>query len=221
MTLTPRDFAFAAIAAPEPESRLTSRMTLAPLVIACSACCCCVDLSPSAFWMVASTPAASNACLRNGRSTVSQRTDDLESGRSTATLPGLLPPPPPLDDAEPPPLSSSPPHAATNTMAPSVSATNRSLRALDMDPPPVDTNSTTLTLPSPLPLGGWGTRCRPPTRPGRRLRGPRRDRRASRTSPWPPPPRPAAPRGPRSPAGRRAGGHRPRRALHPPRRPPD
>src|ERR671938_1706154 len=102
MTLTPWDLALAAMAAPEPESRLTSRMTLAPLVIACSACCCCVDLSPSAFWMVASTPAASNACFRNGRSTVSQRTDDLESGSSTATLPGLEPPPPPpLDELEP------------------------------------------------------------------------------------------------------------------------
>src|SRR5919198_6269449 len=214
MTLTPWDFALAAIAAPEPESRFTSSSTFAPLVIACSACCCCVDLSPSAFWIVASTPAASNACLRNGRSTVSQRTDDLESGRSTATLPGLLPPPP--DDAEPPPLlSSSSPHAATNTMAPAVSATSRSRRALDMDPPPVDTN--TLTFPTPLPLGGWGTRCRPPTQPGRRLRGPRRDDRASRTSPWPPPPRPAAPRGPRSPAGRRVGGHRRRRALRRPR----
>src|SRR5215213_5810124 len=109
MTLTPCDFAFAAIAAPDPESKLTSMITFAPLVIACSACCCCVDLSPSAFWIVASTPAALNACPRNGRSTVSQRTDDFESGSSTATLPGFAPPPPP-----PPPelldeLSSSPP----------------------------------------------------------------------------------------------------------------
>src|SRR5918911_3511263 len=111
MTLTPCDFALASIAAPEPESRLTSRITLAPLVIACSACCCCVDLSPSAFSIVDLTPAASNACLRSGRSTVSQRTDDLESGSSTATLPGLEPPPPP-----PPPLLellSSPPQPAT------------------------------------------------------------------------------------------------------------
>src|SRR3954452_10322617 len=91
MTLTPCDLAFAAIAAPEPESRFTSSSTFAPFVIACSACCCCVDLSPSAFWIVDFTPAASNAFLRNGRSTVSHRTDDLESGSSTATLPeGLL-----------------------------------------------------------------------------------------------------------------------------------
>src|SRR3954471_1576695 len=91
MTLTPRDLALAAIAAPEPESRLTSNSTFAPLVIACSACCCWADLSPSALVMVDFTPAASNAFLRKGRSTVSQRTDDLESGSSTATLPeGLL-----------------------------------------------------------------------------------------------------------------------------------
>src|SRR5919205_3851309 len=101
MTLTPWGFALAAIAAPEPESRFTSSSTFAPFVIACSACCCWADLSPSAFVIVDLTPAASNAFFRNGRSTVSQRVDDLESGRSTATLPFdllpllllLLPPP--------------------------------------------------------------------------------------------------------------------------------
>src|ERR1700710_1092928 len=101
MTLTPWDFALASIAAPLPESRLTSSRTFAPFVIACSACCCWADLSPSAFWIVAEMPALSKAALRNGRSTVSQRTEDLESGSSTATLPAefeLLPPPPlPLD----------------------------------------------------------------------------------------------------------------------------
>src|SRR3954454_8994766 len=86
MTLTPWDFAWASIAAPEPESRLTSRMTLAPLVIACSACCCWVDLSPWAFWIVTGTPACLNAAVRRGRSAVSQRTDDFVSGSSTATL---------------------------------------------------------------------------------------------------------------------------------------
>src|SRR3954447_13372992 len=111
MTLTPWDFALAAIAAPEPESRFTSSSTSAPLAMACSACCCCVDLSPSAFCISFSPPAASNACFRNGRSTVSQRTDDLESGRSTATLPVSPPPPPLLDELLPP--ESSPPHAAT------------------------------------------------------------------------------------------------------------
>src|SRR3954469_8181847 len=216
MTLTPRDFALAAIAAPEPESRFTSRMTFAPLVMACSACCCCVDLSPSAFWMVASTPASANAFFRNGRSTVSQRTDDFESGSSTATLPGLEPPPP--DDAEPPLslLLLSSPHAATNTMAPTTNAPKMSRRTLFfMDPPPFDTN--TLTSLTPLPPGGWGTRCRPPTPPTRPHPGPRRDRRASRRSPWPPPQRPAAPRDPRFPAGRRARGHQRRRARRRPR----
>src|SRR4051794_40060769 len=90
MTLTPWDFAFASIAAPEPESRFTSRITFAPFVIACSACCCWVDLSPWAFWIVTGTPAALNAAVRSGRSAVSQRTDDFVSGSSTATLSAAL-----------------------------------------------------------------------------------------------------------------------------------
>src|SRR5215208_6198776 len=130
MTLTPCDFAFAAIAAPEPESRFTSSSTLAPFVIACSACCCWADLSPSALVMVDFTPAASNAFLRNGRSTVSQRVDDLESGSSTATLPLglpllLLPPPPPES------LLSSP-HAATGTARAATPAQSASLFHLSL-----------------------------------------------------------------------------------------
>src|SRR3954447_7583871 len=120
MTLTPCDLAFAAIAAPEPESRFTSSSTFAPFVIACSACCCCVDLSPSAFWISDWTPAASNAFFRNGRSTVSHRTDDLESGSSPATLPAfllLLLLPPPLSELE---LESSPPQPATASAQPAV-----------------------------------------------------------------------------------------------------
>src|SRR3954453_21001675 len=129
MTLTPCDLAFAAIAAPEPESRLTSSSTFAPLVIACSACCCCVALSPSAFSIVASTPAALKASARNGRSTVSQRTDDFESGSRTATLPGLLPPPP-LPLLELPPESSSPPQPATVSAQPvaTIAASHAPLR---------------------------------------------------------------------------------------------
>src|SRR5215210_7018692 len=63
--------------------------------------------------MVDLTPAASNAFLRNGRSTVSQRTDDLESGSSTATLPEgfLLPELPESLEL----LLSSLPHAPTVT----------------------------------------------------------------------------------------------------------
>src|SRR5215208_6864498 len=128
MTLTPWDLALAAIAAPEPESRFTSRSTLAPLVIACSACCCCVDLSPSAFWISDSMPASSNAFFRNGRSTVSQRTDDLESGSRTATLPASLSPPPPPPEL--PPESSSP-HPATASAQPAATvATNHAPRCM-------------------------------------------------------------------------------------------
>src|SRR4051794_2882634 len=112
MTLTPRDLALASMAAPEPESRLTSSRTLAPLVIICSACCCWVDLSPWALSIVASMPAALNACPSSGRSKDSQRIDDCVSGSRTPTL-GLLPPPPPppLDDELL--LLSLEPHAAT------------------------------------------------------------------------------------------------------------
>ena len=115
MTFTPRDLAFAAIAAPEPESRFTSSSTFAPFVIACSACCCCVDLSPSAFWISTGTPAASNACLSSGRSTVSQRTDDFESGSRTATLSAFFAAATPVPP--PPPSSSSPQPAAASASA--------------------------------------------------------------------------------------------------------
>src|SRR4051794_21617151 len=104
-------------------------MTLAPLVIACSACCCWADLSPSAFVMTGLVPPSESAFWSNGRSTVSQRTDDFESGRSTATV-GLSPPPPP------PPLSllllSSPPHAARTLMARTAAAA-RAQRLLRLD----------------------------------------------------------------------------------------
>src|SRR5918999_3217067 len=126
MTLTSCALALAAIAAPEPESRLTSSSTVAPFVIACSACCCWVALSPSAFWISASIPAASNACWRNGRSPVSQRTDDFESGSRTATLPASSPPPP---AAPPPPSSSSSPQPA-NTSAPAAAITAAICHAL-------------------------------------------------------------------------------------------
>src|SRR3954471_17829171 len=86
MTFTPRDAALASMAAPEPESRFTSRSTLAPFVIACSACCCWVDLSPWAFEIVTGTPAALKAACSNGRSAVSQRTEDFVSGSRTATF---------------------------------------------------------------------------------------------------------------------------------------
>src|SRR4051794_10063790 len=118
------------MAAPEPESRFTSSSTFAPLVIACSACCCWVDLSPSALEIVTGTPAASNAFFRKGRSTVSQRTDDFESGSRTAPLSAF----PPLLLVLPLDLSllSSPPHPAANSaiapaMAKSASGPRRPL----------------------------------------------------------------------------------------------
>src|SRR3954454_21523109 len=55
-------------------------------------------LSPSAFWMSALTPAASNACWRYGLSNDSQRAEDCVSGRITPTWA-----PPPAADAELPP----------------------------------------------------------------------------------------------------------------------
>src|SRR5512133_848767 len=113
MTFTPRDAALASMAAPEPESRFTSRSTFAPFVISCSACCCWVDLSPWALSIVTGTPADLNAACSSGRSNDSQRTDDLVSGSRTPTFWALLPPvvlAPPLDDVL---LLSSEPHAAT------------------------------------------------------------------------------------------------------------
>src|SRR5919197_1945140 len=112
MTLTPRDWALASMAAPEPESRFTSRSTFAPFVICFSGCCCLVDLSPCALSIVTGTPAALKAACSSGRSKDSQRTDDFVSGSSTPTFWAL---PPPVVDAPPPDvdaLSSSPPHAA-------------------------------------------------------------------------------------------------------------
>src|SRR3954447_15771952 len=103
MTFTPRDAALASMAAPEPESRFTSRSTFAPFVISCSACCCWVDLSPWAFSIVTGTPAALKAASSSGRSKDSQRIDDFVSGSSTPTfwallLVVLLPPPPDVVD---------------------------------------------------------------------------------------------------------------------------
>src|SRR4029453_615480 len=113
MTFTPRDWALASMAAPEPESRFTSRSTFAPFVICCSACCCWVDLSPCALSIVTGTPAALKAASSSGRSNDSQRTEDFVSGSRTPTfwaLPPLLlveAPPPDVDALS----SSSEPHA--------------------------------------------------------------------------------------------------------------
>ena len=73
-------------------------------------------LSPSAFWMSHSMPASAQAASRNGRSNVSQRTDDSESGRMTPTLPSALDPL--SSEPVPPSLSESSPHAASDIATP-------------------------------------------------------------------------------------------------------
>src|SRR3954454_14676054 len=114
MTFTPRDAALASMAAPEPESRFTSRSTFAPFVMSCSACCCWVDLSPWALSIGTGTPADLNAACSSGRSNDSQPTDDVVVGRRTPAFGALCPlvllAPPPLDDVL---LLSFEPHAAT------------------------------------------------------------------------------------------------------------
>src|SRR3954470_15209884 len=200
MTLTPWDFALASIAAPEPESRFTSRITFAPLVIACSACCCWVDLSPWAFWIVTGTPADLNACWSSGRSAVSQRTDDFVSGSRNATLPAelllalllllllLLPPPPP-------PLL--PPQAAmTNERAHTAGARASTRREVG--------ERITCSSSVGWTCVGWevsGGR-RPRGRPARASRAPRR----ARPGPRPRSGRPRPPPGSRSAAPPRASG---------------
>src|SRR4051812_13321328 len=117
MTFAPRACAVLMIAAPEPGSRSTSRMTLAPLVSAWSAWLRWVLGSPWALTIVCAIPAALNAWSRYLRSCVSQRTEDCVSGSRTAILPALLEPPPPelLLFDEPQPAAMAP--AATITRA--------------------------------------------------------------------------------------------------------
>src|SRR6266542_2870845 len=178
MTFTPRDWALASMAAPDPESRFTSRSTFAPFVISCSACCCWVDLSPCALSIVTGTPAALKAASSSGRSNDSQRTDDFVSGSSTPTfwaLPPLLllveAPPPDVDEL----LLLSEPHAAIPN--------DRALRM-----PPMASNLREIGECITVLLLLWngtfwelGLSAGPPTR-GRReraRRGARHDRRAS------------------------------------------
>src|SRR5262245_25633647 len=81
-------------ALPVPESRLTVSRTVAPLVIIWSAIVWNALLSPCAFWMSYFTPAALKASSRYLWSAVSQRLDDLLSGRMTpifGVLVALLP----------------------------------------------------------------------------------------------------------------------------------
>ena len=71
------------IAQPEPESRLVSRMTLAPFARHWSACERCLWASPSAFTTVAVMFAFLKAAMNVGRSCVSHLTDDFVSGSRT------------------------------------------------------------------------------------------------------------------------------------------
>src|SRR3954453_19293231 len=80
--------AFLITAAPESESRLTISMALTPSLIMPSAMLWNLATSPPAFWMSDWVPAASNAALSSGRSAVSHRAEDAESG-------GMPPPFPP------------------------------------------------------------------------------------------------------------------------------
>src|SRR4051795_8707947 len=105
MTGTPCCLALAITAAADGESRLTISSTLAPLLSIWSPIVANLALSPLAFWMSESTPAALNASPRYLRSAVSQRAEEAASGRITPTFAfdaGVLvafdPPPPPPDD---------------------------------------------------------------------------------------------------------------------------
>src|SRR4051794_10769433 len=81
------------MAAPEALSRLTIARTVTPPVIICWAIVCIFCASFCAFWMSNLTPAALNAFSRFGRSWLSQRGEDVVSGRMTPILPEALPPP--------------------------------------------------------------------------------------------------------------------------------
>src|SRR4051794_6947 len=212
MTLAPRLGAVLMIAAPDPGSRSTSRMTLAPLVSAWSAWLRWVLGSPCALTMVCGMPAALKAWSRYLRSWVSQRTEDCVSGSSTAILPLFELPPVVLEllllDPQPTPMA-----AAAMTRAPSahfdltepillVVAPSLSFNLIARRPP----------WPAPATRGRRGR----PRAPGRRAarRGCRaRSRRARRR-----PPRPASRSGgPRRAWARVAGRRRARGAR---RRPP-
>src|SRR6476660_7740003 len=90
MVDTPCFLACCSIAAPEALSRLTIARTVTPPVIICWAMVC---IFWAAFWVSYLTPAALNADSSFGRSWLSQRGEDVVSGRMTPTFPEALPPP--------------------------------------------------------------------------------------------------------------------------------
>src|SRR6476661_6261464 len=93
MVDTPCFLACFSIAAPDALSRLTIASTVTPPVIICWAMVCIFCASFWAFWMSYLTPAALNADSSFGRSWLSQRGEDVVSGRMTPTFPEALPPP--------------------------------------------------------------------------------------------------------------------------------
>src|ERR687886_880882 len=102
MTGMPAALAFLMTAEPESGSRSTMSRALTPSLIMPSAMLWNLLTSPPAFWMSEPMPAASNACLSSGRSAVSHRAEEAESGRMTPTLPlaAAL-----VDDDAPPPAA--------------------------------------------------------------------------------------------------------------------
>src|SRR3954453_16941477 len=113
MLWTPASDALVRHALPDSESRLTIMRTVTPSFIMLSQIWPNLALSPPAVSMTDSTPAASNAACRLGRSLASHRGEVVVSGRITPTLPSALPPPPLPPSLPPslPPPESDDPHA--------------------------------------------------------------------------------------------------------------
>src|SRR3954468_4157914 len=111
------------MAAPDALSRLTMARTVTPPVIICWAMVCIFWASFCAFWMSNLTPAALKAFSRFGRSALSQRGEEVVSGRITPILPEAWPPLEPL--LPPLPLSLLP-----QAVAPTRRAAERAVRVM-------------------------------------------------------------------------------------------
>src|SRR5262249_6401552 len=124
MTGTPCCLALLITAAALGESRLTISRALTPSLSIWSAIVPNLVLSPLAFWMSASTPAALNDCASSGRSAPSQRAEEAVSGRITPTLAFLVVVGVDVQDDALPVDESSLPHAATPAAsAPAINTT--------------------------------------------------------------------------------------------------
>src|SRR5690606_1292631 len=120
-------------------------------------------LSPWAFWMSNSTPAAWNASVRYLRSAVSHRAEDLLSGRMTPILPGLA-----AADAD----GASPPWAEVSPLSPPQAVRPRDSAAAPAARVkiPLRMGARVLSAVSRARRRGWGVvlLCRPNKRPVRR-----------------------------------------------------